>query len=60
ASEVANELILQDEVDLMVTSWTPENVNPVADACELNEVPCLSNGAPWQAYYMTRGGDPAG
>ncbi len=44
----------------MVTSWTPENVNPVADACELNEVPCLSNGAPWQAYYMTRGGDPAG
>jgi branched-chain amino acid transport system substrate-binding protein len=60
ASEVANELILQDEIDLMLVSWTPENVNPVADACELNEVPCLSNGAPWQAYYMTRGGDPAG
>jgi branched-chain amino acid transport system substrate-binding protein len=59
ASEVANELILENEVDLMVTSWTPENVNPVADACELNEVPCLSNGAPWQAYFFTRGGDPA-
>jgi branched-chain amino acid transport system substrate-binding protein len=58
AGEVANQLI-SEGVDLMVVSSTPENVNPVADACELNEVPCLSNGAPWQAYFFTRGGDPA-
>ncbi len=58
ASEVANELILADEVDLMVVASTPENVNPVADACEINEVPCLSTMAPWQAYYFTRGGTP--
>jgi branched-chain amino acid transport system substrate-binding protein len=55
AAEVANELILGDQVDLMVVSSTPENVNPVADACELNEIPCLSNGAPWQSYAFRAG-----
>lgn len=60
ASEVANELILSDEVDLMVVASTPENVNPVADACEVNGVPCLSTMAPWQAYFFSRGGDPNG
>jgi branched-chain amino acid transport system substrate-binding protein len=55
AASVANDLILADKVDLMVVSSTPENVNPVADACELNEVPCLSNGAPWQSYAFRAG-----
>jgi branched-chain amino acid transport system substrate-binding protein len=34
---------------------TPETVNPVADQCETNGVPCYSNDAPWQAYYYGRG-----
>jgi branched-chain amino acid transport system substrate-binding protein len=55
AAEVANDLILGEQVDLMVVSATPENVNPVADACELNEIPCLSNGAPWQSYAFRAG-----
>ncbi len=59
ASEVANDLILAEEVDLMVVASTPENVNPVSDACEINEVPCLSTMAPWQSWFFTRGGNPA-
>ena len=58
AAEVANELILSDEVDLMLVSSTPETTNPVSDQCEINEVPCISTVAPWQPWMFTRGGDP--
>jgi branched-chain amino acid transport system substrate-binding protein len=58
AAEVASELILQDEVDLILVSSTPDTVNPVADQCEANQVVCISTVAPWQAYFFGRGGDP--
>jgi len=59
AGEVANDLILKDKVDLMLVSSTPETTNPVNDACELNEVPCISTMAPWQPWFFGRKGDPA-
>ncbi|PPE65182.1 ABC transporter substrate-binding protein [Caldimonas caldifontis] len=59
AGEVANDLILKDRVDLMLVSSTPETTNPVSDACELNEVPCISTVAPWQPWFFGRKGDPA-
>jgi branched-chain amino acid transport system substrate-binding protein len=59
AAEVANELINGSKIDLMVVAHTPDTVNPVADACEVNEVPCLSTDAPWQPYFFGRKGDPA-
>ena len=59
AAEVAGELILQDNIDLMVVGATPENTNPVSDQCELNGVPCISTTAPWQPWFFGRGGDPA-
>ncbi len=58
AAEVAGELILQDNIDLMVVGATPENSNPVCDQCELNGVPCISTIAPWQPWFFGRGGDP--
>jgi branched-chain amino acid transport system substrate-binding protein len=59
AAEVANELILSNKVDLMVVAHTPDTVNPAADQCEINEVPCISTDAPWQPYFFGRKGDPA-
>lgn len=59
AAEVAAELILGDEVDIMLVASTPETTNPVSDQCELNEVPCISTVAPWQPWFFTRGGNPA-
>jgi branched-chain amino acid transport system substrate-binding protein len=59
AGEVANDLILKDKVDLMVVSSTPETANPVCDACELNEIPCISTVVPWQPWFFGRKGDPA-
>lgn len=59
AAEVAANLISRDKIDLMLVASTPETVNPVADRCELDEVPCVSTLAPWQPYFFGRGGNPA-
>lgn len=59
AGEVANDLILKDKVALVLTAGTPETANPVCDACELNEVPCISSVVPWQPWFFGRKGDPA-
>jgi branched-chain amino acid transport system substrate-binding protein len=56
--EVANDLILQEGIDLMLVASTPDTVNPVADVCEANGVPCISTVAPWQPYFIGRGGKP--
>ncbi len=59
AGEVANDLILKDKVALVLTAGTPETANPVSDACELNETPCVSSVVPWQPWFFGRKGDPA-
>lgn len=58
ASEVANELISKEKVDLVLASSTPDTTNPVADQCEINEVPCITTDCPWQPYFFGRGGNP--
>lgn len=58
ASEVASQLILDDEVDLIIAASTPATTNPVADQCEINGIPCLTTDTPWQPHFFGRGGDP--
>ncbi|TQE20513.1 ABC transporter substrate-binding protein [Streptomyces ipomoeae] len=57
-SQVANDLINAEGIDLMLTTSTPETVNPVSDACEAAGVPCISTVVPWEAWYFGRGGKP--
>ncbi|HXW00178.1 MAG TPA: ABC transporter substrate-binding protein, partial [Anaerolineae bacterium] len=52
AAEVAADLILKDNIDLMVVGFTPETTNPVSDQCEVNSIPCISSLAPWQPWYF--------
>ncbi len=59
AAEVAAELILKDEVDIITAASTPDTTNPVADQAEINEIPCITSDAPWQPYFFGRGGNPA-
>jgi len=59
ASEVAQELILKDKVHIVSAFATPETVNPVADQCELNGMPCISNDAPLEPYFFGRQGNPS-
>ncbi len=59
AAEVAADLILGEEVDLIVAASTPDTTNPVADQAEINEVPCITTDCPWQPYFFGRNGNPA-
>jgi branched-chain amino acid transport system substrate-binding protein len=58
SSQVANDLINNTGVDLMLTTSAPETVNPVSDACEAAGVPCISTVVPWEAWYFGRGAKP--
>jgi len=59
AAEVAADLILGEEVDIIMAAATPDTTNPVADQAEINEVPCITTDAPWQPYFFGRNGNPA-
>lgn len=58
AAEVAAELILKDEVDIIVAASTPDTVNPVSDQAEANGTPCITTDCPWQPYFFGRNGNP--
>jgi branched-chain amino acid transport system substrate-binding protein len=58
ASEVAEELILNDKVHIVTAFAAPETVNPVSDQCELNGMPCVTNDDPLESYFFGRKGDP--
>ena len=58
AAEVAKEMIIDDEIDLMLVASTPETTNPVATTCEAEEVPVISTVAPWQPYFIGQQGNP--
>ena len=58
AGQLANQAILTDKVDLIVTSSTPETVNPVATVAEKLGCPTLGGNVPWQAWYANLGGNP--
>ena len=46
ASEVAKKLVLDDKVDFLVGSITPDTINPVSAVAESNGVPALMESAP--------------
>jgi branched-chain amino acid transport system substrate-binding protein len=54
AGEVTSALI-NGGADLILAASTPDTVNPVADQCEANGVPCITTVAPWQTFYYGRG-----
>lgn len=58
AAEVAKELIIDDEIDMILVASTPETTNPVATTCEAEEIPVISTVAPWQPYFIGQQGNP--
>ncbi|MBU2359336.1 MAG: ABC transporter substrate-binding protein [Alphaproteobacteria bacterium] len=58
AADVANELIVSDEINLMLVASTPETTNPVATVCEGEGIPVISTMAPWQPFFIGQQGNP--
>ena len=59
ASQLARQLVLKNNVDLLLASSTPETVNPVAVVAQTEGVPCLATNDPWESWYSGLGGNPA-
>ncbi|HEX7381462.1 MAG TPA: ABC transporter substrate-binding protein, partial [Nevskiaceae bacterium] len=55
-SQLANDLINQHHIHLMLTTSTPETVNPVSDACEAAGVPSIATDCPLESFFFGRGG----
>jgi branched-chain amino acid transport system substrate-binding protein len=58
AAQLAKDLINNQGIDMMLTTSTPEVVNPVSDACEAAGMPCIGTVMPWEAFYFGRGAKP--
>jgi branched-chain amino acid transport system substrate-binding protein len=58
AGQLASQAILTDNVDMILTSSTPETVVPVATTAEKLGTPCIAGNVPWQAWYSNLGGNP--
>ncbi len=56
AAEVAGDLILNEGVHIIMPTSTTDMVSNTMDQAELNQCPCISSGAPWQAVIFPRGG----
>lgn len=56
AGEVTQELI-SEGANIILASSTPDVTVPVAAACDLGEVPCITTVAPWQPHYLGVGGE---
>jgi branched-chain amino acid transport system substrate-binding protein len=59
ASQLARQLVLNKNVDMLLTSSTPETVNPVAVVAQTQGVPCTATNDPWESWYAGLGGNPA-
>jgi len=58
AATVAQELIINDGINLMLVASTPETTNPVATVCESEGIPVISTKAPWQPFFIGQQGNP--
>lgn len=58
AADVARELIVRDEVNLICVASTPETTNPVCSIAEAEGMPVISTVAPWQPWFIGQQGNP--
>ena len=56
AADVANDLIQNGGIDMMLVASTPDTSNPVSDQCEAAGMPCVATVTPWQPWFFGRGG----
>lgn len=58
AAHAAAKAILDDRVDVLLTSGSADMVNPVADRAEALVCPCLCSLVDWRRFVFGRGGTP--
>jgi branched-chain amino acid transport system substrate-binding protein len=59
ASQVAGDLISNNNVDMLMAAGSALTCNPVSDQGEAAGVPVLNVSCPWETWFYARKGDPA-
>jgi branched-chain amino acid transport system substrate-binding protein len=59
AGDLARSAILNDNVDMLLASSTPETVNAVASQAESLGTPLVCSNVPWESWYINLGRNPA-
>src|SRR5579864_4127555 len=59
AGDLARTAILNDGVNLLLASSTPETVNAVSSQAETLGTPLICANIPWEPWYINLGGNPA-
>jgi len=59
AGDLAKTAILNDGVNLLLASSTPETVNAVSSQAESLGTPLICSNIPWEPWYINLGGNPA-
>jgi branched-chain amino acid transport system substrate-binding protein len=59
AGDLARTAILNDGVNLLLASSTPETVNAVSSQAETLGTPLICSNIPWEPWYINLGGNPA-
>ena len=54
AAQVAGDMITNDKVDILISSGTPDSVNPTADQAEALQCPMLGTNDPMEAFIFGR------
>ena len=58
AGDLAKTAILNDGVNLLLASSTPETVNAVSSQAETLGTPLICSNIPWEPWYINLGGNP--
>jgi branched-chain amino acid transport system substrate-binding protein len=58
AGDLAKTAILNDGVNLLLASSTPETVNAVSSQAESLGTPLICSNIPWEPWYINLGGNP--
>ena len=58
AAQVAGDMVANDKVDILVSSGTPDTVNPTADQAEALGCPMVCTNNPMEAFIFGRGMKP--
>jgi branched-chain amino acid transport system substrate-binding protein len=58
AGDLAKTAILNDGVNMLLASSTPETVNAVSSQAETLGTPLICANIPWEAWYANLGGNP--
>jgi len=58
SGEAATKAIVEDKVDVVLASFTPDTTNQPTEMCEKYEIPCITTSTPIEAWLMGPDGNP--